>query len=422
MSVEPSTKTLWFAALPAFPLALLQLPFYILIPAYYAGVVGLPLALVGYALLSARLIDALLEPLIGWLSDKTNRKFWMMGGAVVAMIASWMIFNPNPLTASPLKLAGWGTLLTVGVACISVPYWAWSAQLSSSYEGRNRVATFRESMGLIGTLMALVLIALASSQGGQSDALFAASLLLLALLPLCIGVMIFKVAEPKAPEAMAPPFWASMKALLRNRAFRQLLLAFFVNGAANAIPATLFLFYAKHRLGAEDSAGLLLLLYFVCAMVGLPLWLYLGRFYRKNHLWCAAMLLACCAFLPAAFLSNGDVFIFGIICVVSGLTLGADLVLPSSIQADLIAADAQQSGEQRAGLYLATWSLATKFALAVAPGVVLPVLAFYGFDPTAQVTAEASGVVALGFFYAGAPVLLKLCAIILMARLDTRPA
>jgi Na+/melibiose symporter-like transporter len=95
------------------------------------------------------------------------------------------------------------------------------------------------------------------------------------------------------------------------------------------------------------------------------------------------------------------------------LALGADLVLPPAIQADVIDVDTAATGEQRSGLYFAAWGLATKLALALAVGVAFPLLGATGFDPAAGLRTD-SGLAMLGFLYAGLPIVLKIGAAALM--------
>ncbi|NJL07282.1 MAG: MFS transporter, partial [Methylacidiphilales bacterium] len=203
--------------------------------------------------------------------------------------------------------------------------------------------------------------------------------------------------------------------MLANRPFRRLLAAFFLNGLANGFPATLFLFYVGDRLDASAYAGPLLLVYFLCGVAGVPVWLALAQRTSKHRAWSLAMLIACAAFVTAAFLGPGDAGLFLVVCVITGLTLGADLMLPGAIQADVIDLDTAATGEQRSGLYLAVWSLATKAALAVAVGIGFPVLSWAGFDP-AQGASSEGGLIALAMLYAAVPVALKLAAIALMWR------
>jgi Na+/melibiose symporter-like transporter len=125
------------------------------------------------------------------------------------------------------------------------------------------------------------------------------------------------------------------------------------------------------------------------------------------------MLLACVAFAVAPFLGAGQVALFAVVCVVTGFALGADVVLPAAVQGDVIDVDTAASGQERAGLYLGLWALATKLAFAGAVGLAFPLLAASGYDPGLGLKSE-SGLLMLGLLYAGLPVLLKLVAVALI--------
>lgn len=124
------------------------------------------------------------------------------------------------------------------------------------------------------------------------------------------------------------------------------------------------------------------------------------------------MLIACGAFVLVPFLGPGDALGFAAIVLVTGLCLGADLVLPSAIQADVVDVDRMMSGHRRAGLLFALWGMVTKLALALAVGIAFPLLDLAGFSEQGDNTPDA--LLALSLLYAGLPVILKLIAIVLM--------
>ena len=181
------------------------------------------------------------------------------------------------------------------------------------------------------------------------------------------------------------------------------------------MPATLFVFFVSERLQARDAVGPLLVLYFVSGIIGVPLWYKLAQTRSKHRVWCYGMMLAMVAFAFAPFLGSGDVLAFALITVLTGLALGADVVMPASLQADVIDVDTARSGEERSALYLSLWGLATKLSLAAAVGVAFPILAWFGFDPAKNLATNA-GLNTLAFLYAGLPVIIKIFAIILMWR------
>ncbi|MCC4246390.1 MFS transporter [Stappia indica] len=413
----PSWGQLAAYAGPALPLAALTLPLYVILPSYYAGAIGLPLAQVGFILLIVRLADAISDPLVGLAADRFHpplgrRRGWLALAALPAALAAFMILTP-PDGAGWVYLLGWGLALSLGYTAAIIPYTAWGAELADDYHGRSRVAGAREGMVLVGTLVAISVPALveASGAGNQGDALAVLAWLVALALPLTVMLAIRALPEPAEPARALPGLRQGLAHLAANRPFVRLLIAFVVNGFANGLPATLFLFFVARVLEAPQMQGPFLFLYFFCGIAGVPLWIAVSKRLGKHRSWSFAMLGACAIFALVPLLGPGDLVGFAAICVLTGLALGADLALPSAIQADVIDVDRLATGSRRSGLYFALWGLATKLSLALAVGLAFPLLDLAGF--AAEGTGDG-GLVMLVALYALVPVALKLVAIALM--------
>lgn len=124
------------------------------------------------------------------------------------------------------------------------------------------------------------------------------------------------------------------------------------------------------------------------------------------------MIWTCAAFLPVLLLGPGDWKAFLLICLATGAGLGADLVLPPAMQADVVDLDTLRHGEARAGLFFAAWTMAQKAGTALSAGLAFGLLDLAGFVPDADNTGSALS--ALAVLYCLVPVLLKLCAIALV--------
>jgi len=423
LAAPPTTSTLWAYALPGLPLAALTLPVYIFVPAYY-GELGVPLALIGYALLAVRLLDAVTDPLIGFLSDRLplpygRRKPWLVVGIVPTLLAVWMVFVP-PAAPGIGYLLGWSAVLSIGWTLIILPYTAWGAELAEDYDGRTAVTGHREGLVVVGTLLATATPAVldALGIGGLTQSLRVLAVALIILLPLATAVCLWRVPAPRNYSVQRVRLREGLAAIRHNKAFARLIAAFLINGWANGLPASLFVLYVTHVLVAPQMVGTLLFVYFLAGMVAIPGWLWLARRWNKHQAWVTSMLLACVTFIWVPFLGAGDVMLFALICVVSGFAVGGDLILPGAIQADVVDVDTAQTGEQRTGLYFAMWSLATKLSLALAAGIAFPLLALFGFQAdTAPGPESANGsgsLFAVSMLYAGLPVILKLPALVLM--------
>lgn len=405
--------------LPAVPLAALTLPLYVLVPTFYTETLGLSLASVGLALLMIRIFDAVNDPLIGWAADRIRPRFGRRRtlfaiSLPLTALAAYMLFSP-PADVTPAWLIGWGLALSLGYTSAVIPFSAWGAELATNYHQRSRIAGWREGLTLLGTLIAIALpFAIGFERGDGLHGLAALGWLVLIALPLMGAAAVVGAPEPVEHSRTRVPLKAGLGHLARNRPFLRLIAAFFLNGLANGIPATLFLYFVSARLGLPEARGPLLFLYFLCAIAGVPLATWAARKVGKHRAWCYAMLAACVAFAPAPLLPEGSIAAFAVICAATGVLLGFDLVLPPAIQADVIDVDTAVSGEQRSGTYFAAWSLATKLSLAGGVGIVFPILAGFGFDPAASTDGSAPGLAALAVAYAWAPIAAKLVSIALM--------
>ncbi|MEO1456389.1 MAG: MFS transporter [Pseudomonadota bacterium] len=405
-------------AAPALFLAALYLPLFTYVTPFYAAERGVSLAALGAAWIGIRLFDAVSDPAIGWLSDRTpgrfgRRRLWLAASVPLIIVATWQAFVP-PAEAGIEHAVFWLFLLTLGWSMAQTPYAAWGAEIAPNYQARLAVTSWREATVLVGTVVSTLLY-VAGGEGGGGLSYVAVGVGI--GLPLAMALAFWRVPDPpRAPGAAAGGLdWRrALSTLGQNRPFRQLIAAWLVNGAANGLPASLFLFYVTDRLGAEDAAGPLFLLYFLSAIAGIPLWNRLARGSEKHRIWGWAMLYACAVFTAVLFLGEGDVVAFGVITVLTGLAFGADLTLPPAIQADVIAYDTATTGAERAGIFFALWQVATKAALALSSGAAYIALDAAGFVAGGPNTDEALW--ALTLLYAGVPILLKVGAVALMWR------
>jgi Na+/melibiose symporter-like transporter len=400
---------------PGLPGAVVLLPLYVYLPAFYADDLGLGLQGVGVVLLIARLWDVVSDPLIGMASDRLRtplgrRKPWLLLGAPLVIFSAFPLFAPGG-EASLGELLLWTSLLYLGATMISLPHNAWGAELSNDYHERSRIAGMREALVVLGTLLAAGLPALLP--GGTLETLEVIPYGLAVVLPIAVLVALLLVPEPviRQRRRTGNALRQGWKALKGNRPFLLLIAAYLVNGVANGLPATLFLLFARHVLEANQwQEGLLLLSYFLCGILSIPLWLACSRRFGKHRSWMLAMGISCLFFLPVPLLGAGDAWLFLAICMATGFCLGADLTLPASMQADVVDLDRLRSGRGRAGLFFAVWGMATKLALALAVGFAYPALALFGFDPQSE-SHGSIGLLALAGLYAWLPVALKLGAI-----------
>ncbi len=402
-------------ALFAYPLAMLALPVYVYLPQFYSEQFGLGLSLIGSILLVSRMLDAFFDTLAGQYIDRYSpqvgfRRFLLL--AVPALLTGFhALFHPPAWSGTALLSWLCGSLLLVyaGFSLASIAYQSWGATLSADPAWRTRLTASREFVGLLGVISAALFVQFAPVQHLSWLLLISSVLALSSLLRW----------TPDRRQTTTPATSAATEAaltlrqLFAGRDFRKLFLVFVLNGIAAAIPATLFLFFVKDKLRLEQSAGLLLLAYFLSAALSMPVWSWLAARIHESRAWALAMLLAISSFAWATLLSAGDLTAFAVICVLSGFALGADLALPPALLAGVIQAAGHH--DQYEGSYFGVWNWANKMNLALAAGLVLPALEWSGYTPN-TVSGSVQGLSALTIMYAVVPSILKAAALAVLMR------
>jgi Na+/melibiose symporter-like transporter len=384
------------------PLAFVALPLYVVLPNHYAREFGVPLATLGAVLLAARLLDALIDPLIGRWCDRlfarSTRAVLAFAAAAAVLLAAGFGLLFFPPTREPQALVAWaGVMLIITYAAysaLSVAHQSWGAMLGGNEAYRSRVVAWREGLGLVGVVLASVTPVLLGLPA--------------TLVVFCVALVLGWVAWTRAlrPHTEGPHATGDIWQPFRRRAFRRLLVVFVLNGIASAVPATLVLFFVQDRLQApKEIESAVLAVYFLCAALSIPVWLRVVARLGLARSWLLGMLLAVAAFVGATQLGPGDTTAFLVVCALSGLALGTDLALPGALLAGVIA-DSGDRGRSE-GAYFGWWNFATKLNLALAAGLALPLLGLFGHAPGVR---DAQALQALTIAYCLLPCVLKLAA------------
>jgi glycoside/pentoside/hexuronide:cation symporter, GPH family len=260
---------------------------------------------------------------------------------------------------------------------------------------------WREGIGLLGVLIASAMPVFLIRAYGEGNGYTIFSLAVGAALG--VGAFITLKGAPQV-YAKENQTSTSLRNVLSDGRFRRLLIAYALNGIAAAVPATLFLFFIDDVVKANDWQAGFLIAYFLAGAFAAPLWLKLTRTLGKRRAWGLSMIVAIATFIWAAFVGPGDQKAFLAVCVLSGIALGADLTIPPSMLADTIDAN---NANDASGAYFGVWTMVSKLNLALAAGIALPALSWWGYVPNAA-NAKTS---ALTLAYCVLPCVLKACAL-----------
>lgn len=402
----------WSERLPAYTgfaavLSAAGLPIYIYAPKYYADTYGVSLTALGAILFGLRLFDVVQDPVLGWISERLRNGKALIVNMVAVLLALSMIglFAVAP----PINPAIWFAVTISGLfsafSFLTINFYAQGiSKAGDGPKGHMRLAAWRETGALLGVCIAAVMPTVLMD---LSDAPFATFAYGFAAATLAATLFMW---PEWTGRTMAEP--SQIREILSDRLTRRLLILALVNATPLAVSSTLFLFFVESRLGGAGWEGPLLVLFFLAAALSAPLWSLLASRWGGKRTLLIAMVIAVISFGFALTLQTGEMNQFAIICVVSGATIGADLTLLPAMFARRMA-KVSPNGGQGFGL----WALVSKFTLAFAALILLPLLENAGFVAGADDVPDAA-LTMLTLLYAGVPSVLKLVAIGLLVATD----
>jgi GPH family glycoside/pentoside/hexuronide:cation symporter len=410
MANKISKKELLSYGCLAAPLSFAGIAIYINAPDFYATEYGISLGTLGLTLLALRFIDGVQDPIIGYLSDKYYNltKVIMLCALILLSVSFFFLFKP--LSSSYiLWFAIMVFLSTTAFSIVTINLNSIGGMWSKDKNQKTTIAGYRETFGILGLLTAITLPSILQNHMEKTDAFAIVSLVLIAMT--AVTSLIFFPHVKKIVKSKREQTTFKLPSKINSRT-KRFYIIYALSMLASSIPAVLVLFFIRDRLGMESYTGLFLLTYFISGAIGIPIWQYLSKLYTKERSWLISMLLAVLVFFWACFLNEGDFIQYLIICLLSGISFGADLVLPHSILADHINDD---DNENYAKSYYGILNFLAKLCLALSSAIALPILEIQGFKPDAENSKTA--LITLSITYGAIPCFIKLFSIFLLWRM-----
>lgn len=357
-------------------------------------------AVMGLIFSASRIWDAISDPLVGYLSDRTRSRFgrrrvWLMASILPIGAAFVMVFAP------PQGLEGVGLTIWMAAAIIGfysamtvffVPHLSLGAELSKSYHERSRLFGIRHAFytfGSILSLMSFYFLIRAEQQGPEVVRELAFYIALGTALGMG-ALIVFAGAQLREPQenqgrVNEKPLQAFAD-VWRNPHAKLLIVVTFIENIGSAAIGVLTLYVAQYVVGAPALAPLFILCYMVPSTLSVPLWLPLSRRFGKVRLWMFSMILTGLAFgamfaLPFLDSVTTKSIYIAVAAAFGGLAAGCGGTIGPSVQGDVIDYDEYTTGERKEGSYFAAWNFVFKGGMGAMLLLTGFVLQFAGFVP-----------------------------------------
>ena len=377
---------------------------------FLVNVLELRPALAGSVLLVGRVVDAVTDPLMGALSDRTRsrwgRRMPYIWAGLLPLGASFALlwFAPAGSQTTMFVLAALLLALhTVLYTVVQIPYMALTPALAPDYRARTELTSYRIGFGTLASLLAAaappLVVALfepglelsqTSPASWQWMGLVFAAVITLSYLTMALGVR-----EPPAIRASPPrrpPFWREALSVFRSYGFTPVVLLFMTTTLGIGIVSSMLPFYldAALRLTAEEQT-LVLGVLFASAILSLPLWTRLAaRTGKRLALGVGLVGLSIATLLLVAFSPPGVSGYLMAMSVLAGIGVGAVLLFPWAMLPDVVEFDELASGHKREGLVYAIFTFGQKTAFALGVFLNGQVQELTGYQPGAAVQSEGA--------------------------------
>ncbi len=371
---------------------------------FFTDVAGLRPTLAGLVLMISTLWDAFTDPVVGALSDRTRsrlgrRRPWMLWGAVPFGITFALLWFVPPFGELGrfwyylLLAMAFKTCFTV----VNIPYTTLTAEMTSDYDERTSMNSFRFGFSIIGGLIAAVAHPLIVGAFADQKTGYIVSVSiwgLVATLPFFFSV--WGTYERHSEQSEQLPFWAGMRQTLRNRPFLYVAGIYLFSWLAVQLVSTILFYYVTYWLRADDPNGMISLI--ILAVQGSALvWLFIwarvstrigkkGVYFRGMIFW---ILVLFGLFIVQASTPTWLVIGLG---ALAGVGVATAYLVPWSMLPDVIELDELETGKRREGSFYSLMVLLQKGGAAIVSFLVGFILDVAGYVQT-PAGAEARSVV-----------------------------
>jgi len=375
---------------------------------FFTNVAGLNPGIAGSVLMLGKIWDAVNDPLVGWLSDRSQNRLgrrlpWMLWGAIpfgIFFFLQWIVprFSEDATVNQWSLFAyylGISIIFNTFYTIVNLPYTTLTAELTQDYDERTNLSSFRFTFSIGGSILSLVIalaiFALIQGNPIQQYLWIGAISAVISVLPLfwCVWGVRHRVMEMERdrlerPQVESLPFAQQIKIAFSNRAFLFVIGIYLCSWLAVQNTVTVIPYFVKNwmGLGDQDFTQVVIAVQ-VTSLLMLFVWSAVSRRVGKRVVYFMGMALWIIAQIGLFAVQPGQIgWMYGL-AIMAGFGVSTAYLIPWSMIPDVIELDEWQTGQRREGVFYSFMVLLQKLALALGLFLVGQVLESSGFLTTA---------------------------------------
>ncbi len=400
---------------------------------FFTSVAGLNAGLAGLVLLIGKIWDAINDPIVGVLSDRTHtrwgrRRPWILFGAIpfgIFFFLQWIVprFSADP-SANQWGLFWYyvaiSVLFNMAYTAVNLPYTALTPELTQDYNERTSLTSFRFGFSIGGSILSLILAQVIFSlvdEPGSQYILLAAVCTVLSVLPLFWCVWgIRERYQVNTAEHLS--YLEQLRTVLHNRPFLFVIGIYLFSWLAVQVTAAIIPYFVVNWMGLNNQAFTQVALAVqATALVMLFVWSAVSERVGKKAVYFMGMVLWAIAQAGLFFLQPGQLGLMYVLAVMAGFGVSTAYLIPWSMMPDVIELDELRTGQRREGIFYGFMVLLQKIGLAAGLFLVGQSLEWSGFNETVPgqpvPVQPASALLAIRIAIGPLPTLALICGLIL---------
>lgn len=375
---------------------------------FYTDIFGISPAVVGSMFLLVRVIDAVTDPLMGAMADKTQSRHgkyrpYLLWLALPFALCSVLAFTTPDLSANGKVIYAFVTytLLMLAYTAINIPYSALGGVLTADPTERVSVQSYRFVFGMLGGLLVTACtLPLVNFFGNGDNAkgyqltIAAMSALGLVLFLLCFAGTRERVSAPVDQQLTLRNSFAS---LWQNDQWRILCVAAFFLLTGMVLRTTLAIYYVKYFLGREDLITAFVTLGMIGNIAGCAVAQWLSRYVDKVTAYIGLQLISAVICVLSFFIGPEQVTLAFALYFLWGFFLQMATPLLWAKMADTVDYGHYKTGIRITGLVYSSIVFFIKLGLALGGALAGWLLAGYGYQADVVQTADTQQGILLSF-------------------------
>lgn len=366
---------------------------------YYTDVALLPLAVIGTLLTVARLWDAINDPMMGVIADRTRTRW--------GRFRPYLLFAPVPLavitvlafSVPDISMTGkivfayvtyilWGMIFTVG----DIPIWSLTSVITKDSNQKTSLISLITIFGFVGLFgVSVVFVPMLQAFGGtKSQGAFQTAVIILSVIGAVTMMLIFFSTKERVQSTnRTVTLKESFRALVTNKPLMLIIISSVIINSIMSVMQAMLVFFAEYNLGNASLVSILTLVMFAPLLIGTALTGVISRKLGKKQTLIYASVLRALVLFVLFLAGYKNIYTVYIFTGLYGLMFGMSTVLLTSMIADCVVYSESKTGIRADGLSFSMRTFMAKVSGAIGGGLSAMLLAAYGYvanNPVSEFT------------------------------------